>query len=92
VTDVVQVGDPIHVKVIEVDRMGRINLSKVAAERELGLITEEEEALAASEGGGDRDRGGDRGGRDRGGDRGGRGGDRRGGGGGRPGGGGRDRR
>lgn len=86
VTDVVDIGDDVQVKVIEIDSMGRINLSKVAAERELGLIDdtipEGEEPRAPREGGDRGGRGGDRGGR--GGDRGGRGGDRggRGGGGG----------
>ncbi len=73
VTDVVNVGDEIKVKLVEIDKMGRLNLSKVEADRELGLLSEEDEALAAAskkEGGGDR--GGRRGGGDRGGDRGGR--------------------
>jgi len=42
VTDVVQVGDVIEVKVTEVDRMGRINLSKVIADKELGRLSPEE--------------------------------------------------
>lgn len=42
VTDEVNVGDEISVKVIEIDSMGRVNLSKVQADRELGLISEEE--------------------------------------------------
>ncbi len=73
VRDVVDVGDEIEVKVIGVDRQGRIDLSR-------------KEVLAPGSGGGDRGgRGGDRGGRGdrsrddrggRGGDRGGRGGDR----------------
>ncbi len=79
VTDVVNVGDEIKVKLVEIDKMGRLNLSKVEADRELGLLSEEDEALAAAskkEGGGDRGgrRGG--GGGDRGGRRGGGGGDR----------------
>ena len=41
VTDVVNVGDEIDVKVIEVDKMGRVNLSKVAADAELGRISAE---------------------------------------------------
>ncbi|MCC6795191.1 MAG: polyribonucleotide nucleotidyltransferase [Candidatus Hydrogenedentes bacterium] len=98
VTDVVDVGDEVNVKVIEIDKLGRVNLSKVEADREKGLISDEEWAQRRprEERGGGGDRGGDRGGR--GGDRGGRGGDRggRGGGGGRGGdrggrGGGRDR-
>ena len=74
VTDAVNVGDEVDIKVIEVDKMGRVNLSKVAADRELGRI--DESALPPDQGeGGDRgDRGGYGGGR--GGDRGGRGGDR----------------
>jgi polyribonucleotide nucleotidyltransferase len=65
VTDVLDVGDEVDVKVVEIDKMGRVNLSKVAADRELGRITGED---ALGEGGGtenrparDRDRGGDRG-------------------------------
>jgi polyribonucleotide nucleotidyltransferase len=38
VEDVVKVGDEIQVKCIEIDGQNRVNLSKVAAERELGLI------------------------------------------------------
>ena len=91
VQDIVDVGDEIDIKVIEVDKMGRVNLSKVQADIELGRVSEEDLERGRGDGGG-RDRGdrGDRGGRDR--DRGGygdRGGQRRGGGGG--GGGGRDR-
>lgn len=87
VTDVVDVGDEVNVKVIEIDKLGRVNLSKVEADRQLGLISDEEYAQRRP-----REERGDRGGR--GGDRGGRGGDRggyRGGGdrGGRGGGGGR---
>ncbi len=74
VTDVVQVGDEVDIKVMEVDKMGRVNLSKVQADVELGRVDASE---VTSDGGGR-----DRGGRDRGG-RGGRGG---GGGGGRDGG------
>jgi polyribonucleotide nucleotidyltransferase len=73
VEDVVRVGDEVHVKVTEIDKMGRLNLSKVQAEREMGLISEADEEAASrdsgkrggrgKEGGGrDRDRGGDRGG------------------------------
>jgi polyribonucleotide nucleotidyltransferase len=86
VEDAVQVGDEIKVKVVEIDKMGRLNLSKVQAELDLGLLSDEEAEQVRSGGGGggrDRDRGGrGGGGRDR--DRGGRGG-------GRGGGGGRDR-
>ena len=42
VTDVVNVGDEIDVKVTEIDRMGRVNLSKVAADIELGRLSEDE--------------------------------------------------
>lgn len=38
VTDEVNIGDEIDVKVIEVDKFGRINLSKVQADMELGKI------------------------------------------------------
>jgi polyribonucleotide nucleotidyltransferase len=78
VEDVVNLGDAVSVKLTEVDKMGRLNLSKVAADHELGKITDEEFAAYTerrarrNDGGGrDRGRGGDRGGR--GGDRGGRG-------------------
>lgn len=76
VTDVVDVGDEIDVKVIEIDKMGRVNLSKVAADRELGRLSDEEieehdrAQSRPKPDRGDRGRGGDRGGR--GGDRGGR--------------------
>jgi polyribonucleotide nucleotidyltransferase len=81
VTDVVDVGDDVSVKVMEIDKLGRVNLSKVEADRELGLVSDEDYDAHRSRDRGDRpDRGGDRGGRSggRGGDR---GGDRRGGGG-----------
>jgi len=78
VQDVCDVGDEIDVKVIEIDSMGRVNLSKLAADVEMGRITEEELEAAKPDRGKSRDRGGDRGGRGggRGGDRGGRGGGR----------------
>jgi len=38
VDDVVKVGDEVQVKCVEIDAQNRVNLSKVAAERELGLI------------------------------------------------------
>ncbi len=38
VTDEVNVGDEVDVKVIEIDKFGRINLSKVQADMELGKI------------------------------------------------------
>ncbi|MFP4502387.1 MAG: polyribonucleotide nucleotidyltransferase [Candidatus Hydrogenedentota bacterium] len=98
VNDVIDVGDEVDIKVIEIDRMGRVNLSKVQADVELGRVDASEVSSSGGRGG-DRDRGGrggDRGGRggDRGGrggdrDRGGRGGDRGGRSGGRSGGGGR---
>jgi len=77
VEDILDIGDEVRVKVMEIDSMGRINLSRKA------LLSEEEneadaELVAAAppapprEGGGGRDFGRDRG--DRGGDRGGRGG------------------
>ena len=84
VEDVVDIGDEIDVKVIEIDHMGRINLSKLDADRELGRLSEDDIAQHErqqrearernSRDRGGRDRGGrDRGGRDRGGrDRGGR--------------------
>jgi len=81
VTDVLDVGDEVDVKVIEVDQMGRVNLSKVQADVELGRVDASE--VEEKRGGrGDRDNGRGRGGgRDRGGrgggrDRGGRGGGR----------------
>ncbi len=73
VTDVVQIGDEVEVKVTEIDRMGRVNMSKVQADLERGRVTKEElEQAGGGESRGPRDRGdrGDRGGR--GGDRGGR--------------------
>ncbi len=77
VTDVVNLGDEVEVKVIEIDRMGRVNLSKVLADVEAGRVSQEDYDAAArsrdDRGGRDRDRGGrGGGGRDR--DRGGRGG------------------
>ena len=84
VTDIVNIGDEIDVKVIEVDGMGRVNLSKIAADRELDQVQPMPEGYVEPRGGGGGDRGsrgndrggrgGDRGGRS--GDRGGRGGDR----------------
>lgn len=75
VTDIVNVGDEIDIKVVEVDSMGRVNLSKIAADRELDQVQPKPEGYPEGSGGGG-DRGGDRGGRSGGGDRGGRGGDR----------------
>ena len=71
VQDVVDVGDVIDVKVIEIDDLGRINLSKRAADEELGRIpprpagSDDDQAGGR---GGDRPRG-DRGGRPHGGRR-----------------------
>ena len=78
VEDVVDVGDEIDVKVIEIDSMGRVNLSKVQADVEMGRVTEEEYEAGKSSGRGGSDRDG-RGPR-RDGGRGGRGGGGRGGG------------
>ena len=67
VTDVVQVGDEVKVKVVLIDDQGRIKLSRKVAMRELGLS----DPVPAGGGGGHDDRGGDRGGdRGRGPDRG----------------------
>ena len=66
VTDVVNIGDEVNIKVIEIDQMGRVNLSKIAADRELGQVQPRPEGYQeqAPRGGGDRgDRGGDRGNR-----------------------------
>lgn len=63
VSDVVKVGDEINVKVTEIDKMGRLNLSKIQADRELGLVPD---APPDSDGYRSRDRSardGDRGGR-----------------------------
>lgn len=38
VTDILNVGDEVTFKVIEIDQMGRVNLSKIAADRELGQV------------------------------------------------------
>ncbi len=82
VTDVVNVGDEIKVKVILIDDTGRIKLSRKAALQELGEsdpVRQPAPVGAGDEGnrrqGGGPREGGQRGG-DRGGDRGGRGGDR----------------
>jgi polyribonucleotide nucleotidyltransferase len=73
VEDVMDVGDEVDVKVIEIDNMGRVNLSKLQADVELGRISaedyEEKKARASKRperGRGGRD-GGGRGGRDGGG-------------------------
>jgi polyribonucleotide nucleotidyltransferase len=77
VTDVVNMGDEVQVKVLLIDDQGRIKLSRKAALKELGIVEPETVGAPAGHGedqGGDRghgggDRGhggGDRGGRDRG--------------------------
>jgi polyribonucleotide nucleotidyltransferase len=75
VDDVVKVGDEIDVKVMEIDSMGRVNLSKVQADVELGRVNAEDVEKKAPR----RDGGGGRGGRDGGRGRGGRDGGGRGG-------------
>lgn len=63
VEDVVKVGDEVNIKVVEVDGMGRVNLSKVQADAELGLLSEEQQAQyrehkeRSSQRDGNRDRG-----------------------------------
>jgi polyribonucleotide nucleotidyltransferase len=87
VEDVVKIGDEVQVMVIEIDGMGRVNLSRRAVlegEKDPAAVVARQAAERQSRGGpggGDRDRGGrggggygGRGGGDRGGDRGGRGG------------------
>ncbi len=80
VTDFVNMGDEVKVKVILIDDQGRIKLSRKAAMKELGEVDPEPVGAPAGERGGDEDRRDDRGGRrdggGRGGDRGGRGGGR----------------
>ncbi len=62
VEDVVKVGDEIQVKCVEIDAQHRVNLSKVAAEVELGLIPDTGPKPPRSGRGGSRDssRGGPR--------------------------------
>ena len=84
VEDIVTEGEEIEVKIVEIDSLGRINLSKKMADRDTGR-TSPEDYQDRSKGDRSGDRGGDRPGRgdrgdrdkggDRGGDRGGRGGD-----------------
>jgi polyribonucleotide nucleotidyltransferase len=65
VTDVLQMNQEVPVRIIEIDKMGRVNLS---------LIYDDGDQSGGPSGDGDRGRGGDRGGRDHGGrDHGGRG-------------------
>ncbi|MDD5251590.1 MAG: polyribonucleotide nucleotidyltransferase [Patescibacteria group bacterium] len=73
VTDVVNVGDVVPVKVIKIDELGRINLSLKAAKEALGQEQKMPEGYEPDSGGRGFG-GGDRGGFGRGGDRGGRGG------------------
>ncbi|MEA3365767.1 MAG: S1 RNA-binding domain-containing protein, partial [Candidatus Hydrogenedentes bacterium] len=69
VEDVVNIGDEINVKVVEIDNMGRVNLSKVQADAEMGHLSDEEIAEMERSRSHDRDRGrsdrGRSGGRDR---------------------------
>jgi polyribonucleotide nucleotidyltransferase len=83
VTDYINIGDEVKVKVLLIDDQGRIKLSRKAAMKELGL--EDPEAVGAraeggeeggDQGGGGGDRGGDRGRGPGGGGRGGSGGGR----------------
>jgi polyribonucleotide nucleotidyltransferase len=69
VTDVVQIGDTIEVKVVEIDRMGRVNLSKVQADLERGRISKEDLAQRAPRAPAGSGRGGGRPDRNRGGGR-----------------------
>lgn len=66
VEDIVKEGDAIKVKCIEIDNMNRINLSKIEAERDLGLAPPKKEGdrRRRSKRGGGKSRGG-RGGRRR---------------------------
>ena len=73
VTDVLNIGDQVEVKVIEIDRMGRINLSKVQADVDRGRVSKDEIQSRESDHEPRGDRGGRGGGRF---DRGGRGGGR----------------
>lgn len=91
VTDYVNIGDEVQVKVILIDDQGRIKLSRKAAMKELGQSDPEPVGAPAGDGGDEREHrdGGDRphrggGGGFRGGHGGGHGGPRRGGGGGPP--------
>ena len=52
VTDIVDVGDEVDVKVIEIDSMGRVNLSKIAADRELDQVQPMPEGYVEARGGG----------------------------------------
>lgn len=80
IEEAVNIGDELTVKVLEIDHMGRVNLTALGVKQTLAGLEENETATppppsersGGDRGGRDRDRGGDRGGRDRGGDRGGR--------------------
>jgi polyribonucleotide nucleotidyltransferase len=77
VSDYLNDGDEVMVKVIEIDPTGRVRLSRRAVLREKRGETDDSGSRGSDSGGGRGGRGGDRGGRGgRGGDRGGRGGDR----------------
>jgi len=58
-SDVLDIGDELEVKVIEIDRMGRVNLSKLEVDADAGRISHEDLAQrrrgASSSGGGRRD-------------------------------------
>ncbi len=81
--DALNMGDSVNVRVIEVDSMGRVNLTALGLAQSLEMLAGNEDAdpntkptpsdRGSDRRGGGRDRG-DRGGRDRGGDRGDRGG------------------
>ncbi|MGI6138961.1 MAG: polyribonucleotide nucleotidyltransferase [Candidatus Hydrogenedentales bacterium] len=63
VTDILDVGDEVTFKVIEIDQMGRVNLSKIAADRELGTVEPAPEGYQSNPpqgGGGNRPRRDDR--------------------------------
>ena len=68
VEDAVNVGDEIEVKVTEIDRQGRVNLSRKAVLEEAKgitngdwIVTDRDRARPLGGGGGGRDRGGERG-------------------------------
>jgi len=52
VTDVINTGDDIDVKLMEIDSQGRINLSKVQADLTLGRVTQDEIDAGRANGGG----------------------------------------
>lgn len=71
--DIVKLGQTLHVRVTEIDNMGRINLTVLTPEEEAAAKSQRREGSGGGpsrdggfrprSGGGDRDRGGDRGGR-----------------------------